>query len=100
VFALTPDNEKFALATPPATVPDVAVPIGVPPFLIVKTTFPPLADGLTVAFSVTDVSPKVAVAFDAVVVVLTAAELTISVSVFEAVAPGPWHPTPEFVPVT
>jgi hypothetical protein len=58
----------------------------------------PLA-GVTVALSVTDVSPYVAVALATVVVVLTAAELTIRVSVLLGVAPGPWQPAPLLAPV-
>ena len=70
--ALKPARDRFALALPPETVPDVTDM----PFTV-KVTVPvltagPLA-GVTVALSVTEVAPNVADALDAVVVVLTAA---------------------------
>ena len=72
VPALTPESEKLALAAPPVTVPEVAVPIVVLPLLMVNVTVPTLTVfGLTVAERLTDASPYVATAFEAVVLVLT-----------------------------
>jgi hypothetical protein len=95
VPASTPDSEKLASAVPPETVPDVAVPIVVAPFLTVNVTVPaltagPLA-GVTVELSVTEASPYVAVALEAAVVVLTVPALMVRVRRFELVGPGPWH---------
>src|SRR5204863_3453036 len=93
------------LAAPATTVVSVVGdPIVVAPCFTVNVTEPlfiagPLA-GVTVALSVTDAAPKVAVALETVVVVLTVAELTIRVSVLLGVAPAPWQPAPLLVPVT
>jgi hypothetical protein len=85
VSAPTPESEKSALALPLVTVAGPAVPIVVAPFLTVKDTVPtlgagPLA-GATVAVSVTEESPNVAVLLCAAVVVLTEPDVTTSVTV-------------------
>ena len=73
---MIPDREKVALDTPPETVPEVAVPIVVLPLLMVKVTVPALTVlGATVAESATEASPYVAVAFEAVVVVVASAPI-------------------------
>jgi hypothetical protein len=63
---------KLALAAFAATVPEVTVPITVAPLLMVKRTVPVLTVpllGVTVACSITEVAPYVALAALAVVVV-------------------------------
>lgn len=75
VPALTPISEKFAVAVPPDTVPEVTVPIVVEPFLIVNETVPSFTvavDGLFAAmFAVSVALPWLAVplALETVIVV-------------------------------
>ena len=79
---MTPVSGKEAVAEPDTTVPDVTVPTVVGPFFTVNVTVPtptagPLA-GVTVALNVTEESPYVADALDAVVVVFTVPAVTVT----------------------